>query len=67
VARIWLSSPSENDIYNGFWYPAMETYEEWAELTYPDRYEEMFHAPCCDYDTIKSPSAVALHKELMPV
>jgi hypothetical protein len=43
----------------------MRAYAEWVQDRYPDRYDTMFHGPCCSSLMIGLPDSTAQHVELM--
>jgi hypothetical protein len=43
----------------------MRQYASWVRDRYPDRYDTMFHGPCCSSLMIELPDSIAQHVELM--
>ena len=43
----------------------MRLYASWVQDRYPDRYDTMFHGPCCGSLIIELPDSIAQHVELM--
>jgi hypothetical protein len=43
----------------------MRQYASWVRDRYPDRYDTMFHGPCCSSMMIELPDSIAQHIELM--
>jgi hypothetical protein len=43
----------------------MRQYASWVQDRYPDRYDTMFHGPCCSSLMIEVPDSIAQHVELM--
>ena len=43
----------------------MRQYASWVQDRYPDRYDTMFHGPCCSSLMIELPDSIAQHVELM--
>jgi hypothetical protein len=43
----------------------MRQYASWVQDRYPDRYDTMFHGPCCSSLIIELPDSIAQHVELM--
>lgn len=40
-------------------------YAAWVEDRYPDRYDDLFHGPCCSSPIVQLPAPIAQHVELM--
>ena len=43
----------------------MREYAAWVEDRYPDRYDALFHGPCCSSPIVRLPGQIAQHVELM--
>ena len=43
----------------------MRGYAAWVEDRYPDRYDALFHGPCCSSLIVRLPDSIAQHVELM--
>ena len=43
----------------------MRKYAAWVEDRYPDRYDALFHGPCCSSPIVRLPDPIAQHVELM--
>jgi hypothetical protein len=43
----------------------MRQYASWVQDRYPDRYDTMFHGPCCSSLMIELPDSIAQHIELI--
>jgi hypothetical protein len=43
----------------------MREYAAWVEDRYPDRYDALFHGPCCSSPIVRLPNPIAQHVVLM--
>ncbi|MDJ0960880.1 MAG: hypothetical protein QNJ88_09485 [Acidimicrobiia bacterium] len=40
-------------------------YEQWVQETQSDRYDSVFHNPCCEGNFVRLPDTIPIHEELM--